>query len=46
MRRGVRVGIDVGKVRIGVARCDPDGLIATPVTTVSRGAGDIADVST
>ncbi len=37
-RRGVRLGIDVGDVRIGVARCDPDGLIATPVETVRRGA--------
>jgi putative Holliday junction resolvase len=35
-RRGVRLGIDVGKARIGVARCDPDGLLATPVETVPR----------
>ncbi len=34
MRPGVRVGIDVGSVRVGVATCDPDGLIATPVATV------------
>jgi putative holliday junction resolvase len=32
-RRGVRIGIDVGDVRIGVARSDPDGLIATPEAT-------------
>lgn len=44
MRRGVRVGIDVGKVRIGVARSDPDGMIATPVATVLRGAGDIGEI--
>jgi putative Holliday junction resolvase len=44
VRHGVRVGIDVGKVRIGVARCDPNGLIATPVTTVTRGAGDIGEI--
>jgi putative Holliday junction resolvase len=37
-RRGVRVGIDVGTVRIGVARSDPDGILATPVTTVARAA--------
>ena len=37
-RRGVRVGIDVGAVRIGVARSDPDGILATPVTTVTRAA--------
>ena len=42
VRRGVRLGVDVGDVRIGVARSDPAGLIATPVETVSRGAGDLA----
>jgi len=36
MRHGVRVGIDVGSVRVGVARSDPSGLLATPVTTVRR----------
>lgn len=41
MRRGVRVGIDVGSVRIGVATCDPDGVLATPVETVLRGDGDL-----
>lgn len=35
-RRGVRLGIDVGRARVGVARCDPDGLLATPVETVRR----------
>lgn len=35
-RRGVRLGIDVGKARVGVARCDPDGLLATPVETIAR----------
>jgi putative holliday junction resolvase len=34
--RGVRLGIDVGAVRIGVAASDPDGILATPVTTVYR----------
>jgi putative Holliday junction resolvase len=42
VRRGVRLGVDVGDVRIGVARCDPSGLIATPVETVARGRGDLA----
>ena len=41
MRRGVRLGVDVGEVRIGVARSDPSGLIATPVETVARGRGDL-----
>ncbi len=35
-RRGRLLGIDVGSVRIGVAVCDPDGILATPVETVRR----------
>lgn len=35
-RRGVRLGIDVGRARIGVARCDPYGMLAVPVETVPR----------
>ncbi|WP_136056774.1 Holliday junction resolvase RuvX [Microbacterium sp. K24] len=35
-RRGVRLGIDVGRARVGVARCDPDGMLAVPVETVPR----------
>ena len=42
MCRGVRLGVDVGDVRIGVARSDPSGLVATPVDTVARGRGDLA----
>ncbi|WP_328316453.1 Holliday junction resolvase RuvX [Streptomyces sp. NBC_00388] len=34
MRRGRRLAIDVGDARIGVASCDPDGVLATPVETV------------
>ncbi|MBA2465748.1 MAG: Holliday junction resolvase RuvX [Nocardioidaceae bacterium] len=41
MRRGVRLGVDLGDARIGVARSDPAGLLATPVETVPRGAGDL-----
>ncbi|OBG25209.1 Holliday junction resolvase RuvX [Mycobacterium sp. 852002-51057_SCH5723018] len=33
---GRRVGVDVGRVRIGVAASDPDGILATPVETVRR----------
>jgi putative Holliday junction resolvase len=36
-RRGRRLGVDLGDARIGVASCDPDGLIATPVETVPAG---------
>lgn len=42
MRPGVRLGIDVGKARVGVARCDRDGLLATPVETIPRGDGTLA----
>ncbi|QKV97458.1 Holliday junction resolvase RuvX [Streptomyces sp. NA02950] len=34
VRRGRRIAIDVGDARIGVASCDPDGILATPVETV------------
>jgi putative Holliday junction resolvase len=46
--RGARLGVDVGKARIGLAASDPDGLVATPVETVPRvleGAGTTADVA-
>ena len=41
MRRGVRLGIDPGDARIGVARSDRSGMLATPVETVKRGKGDL-----
>lgn len=34
-RRGVRIGVDVGSVRVGVARSDRDGVLATPVATIT-----------
>jgi putative Holliday junction resolvase len=42
----VRVGIDVGSVRIGVAASDPDGVLATPVQTVKRqrDGSDVAQI--
>lgn len=42
MRHGVRLGLDPGDARIGVARSDPSGFLATPVETVRRGKGDLA----
>lgn len=41
MRTGIRLAIDFGSARIGVARCDPDGLLASPLVTVARGHGDL-----
>ena len=42
MRHGVRLGIDPGDARIGVARSDPTGFLATPLETVRRGKGDLS----
>lgn len=44
-RQGVRLGVDVGSVRVGVARCDASGLLATPVATLKRGHGDLAELA-
>ena len=44
MRHGVRIGIDVGSVRIGVARSAPAGTLAVPVDTVKRGKGDLGSI--
>lgn len=40
----MRIGIDPGDARIGVARSDPSGFLATPVETVRRGKGDFARI--
>ncbi len=45
MRVGTRVAVDVGSVRVGVAGCDPAGILATPVQTLQRGRGDLAAVA-
>jgi putative holliday junction resolvase len=45
MRPGVRLGIDPGDARIGVARSDPTGFLATPVETVRRGGGDLKRIA-
>lgn len=41
IRPGVRLGIDPGDARIGVAASDPSGFLASPVETVRRGKGDL-----
>ncbi len=45
MRPGARLGIDVGKARVGVARSDLHAMLATPLETVARGAGDVARIA-
>lgn len=44
MRQGVRLGVDVGRVRVGVARSDPHGMLALPVETVTRGDHAVAAI--
>jgi len=43
MRPGVRLGVDVGSVRVGVAASDPSGALAAPVATIAR---DLSDAGT
>jgi len=45
MRPGVRLGVDAGRARVGVAVCDRDGLLATPVITLARGSGTIDELA-
>jgi len=45
VRPGTRLGVDVGRARIGVARCDSGALLATPVETVQRAADGDADIA-
>lgn len=48
MRPGVRLGVDVGEVRVGIAASDPAGVLATPVVTLARdpdGDTDVADLA-
>ena len=41
----MRLALDVGTVRIGVAKCDPDGLMAVPLETVDFGDQAIARIA-
>jgi putative holliday junction resolvase len=42
---GVRLAVDVGSVRIGLARSDPHGILATPLEAVPAGDGAVARVA-
>lgn len=44
-RPGVRLGVDVGSVRVGVAVSDPDGILATPLVTLKRDAAGERDLT-
>jgi putative Holliday junction resolvase len=43
-RAGVRLGVDVGTVRVGVAASDPHGILATPVVTLDRDETGLSDI--
>ncbi len=45
MRRGVRLGIDLGTARVGVALSDPQGTLATPLTTLPRAAETMRQIT-
>ncbi|CAB4629703.1 unannotated protein [freshwater metagenome] len=36
MRKGKRLAVDVGTVRIGLAICDPEGILSSPLPTLAR----------
>jgi putative holliday junction resolvase len=45
---GIWIGVDVGTVRVGVARSDPNGILATPLATLARdavGGTDLAELA-
>jgi putative holliday junction resolvase len=42
---GIWFAVDVGTVRVGVARSDPRGVLALPVATLRRRARDDADIA-
>lgn len=44
MITGVRIALDVGSVRIGVAKCDREGLLATPLITITAGLDAVNQV--
>lgn len=41
---GIKLGVDVGTVRVGVAICDRDSILATPYKTLDRNARKNTDV--
>ncbi|MBV9096097.1 MAG: Holliday junction resolvase RuvX [Streptosporangiaceae bacterium] len=48
MRDGVRLAVDAGSVRIGVARSDPRGILASPLTVLRSGpstADELAELA-
>src|ERR1700688_3810318 len=46
VRQGVRLAVDVGSVRVGVARSDPGGILASPLTVLASGPADLDELAT
>jgi putative Holliday junction resolvase len=42
--QGIKLGVDVGTVRVGVAVCDRDAILATPLKTLDRNPKKNSDV--
>ncbi|MET1089347.1 MAG: Holliday junction resolvase RuvX [Arthrobacter sp.] len=42
--QGVKLGVDVGTVRVGVAICDRDSILATPYKTLDRNPRKNSDI--
>ena len=45
LRPGVRLAVDWGDVRIGIAACDPDAVLAYPLATVRAGPTELTDLA-
>jgi putative holliday junction resolvase len=45
VRAGVRLAVDVGSVRVGVARSDPGGILASPLTVLPAGKAEQDEVA-
>lgn len=41
---GVRLGVDVGRARVGLAATDPAGILASPVATLKRDPKNLRDL--
>jgi putative Holliday junction resolvase len=45
MKKGRKLGLDFGSSRIGVAVCDPDGILATPHSTLTAGPNLVSEIA-
>ena len=45
VRQGVRLAVDAGSVRVGVARSDPGGILASPLAVVQSGPDELDELA-